>query len=91
MLLLAACIGKAEVNEFNFVVRDLLENVVAGGCHGCCYSRGNQKKGSAQVLIRNAIVESFGILRKPNRAVDPPRSEKHAAPNDTKNPNLGAR
>jgi hypothetical protein len=51
----------------------------------------NQKKGSAQVLIRNAIVESFGILRKPNEAVDAPRSEKHAAPDDSKNPDLGAR
>ena len=91
MLLLAACIGKAEVDKFNFVVRDLLENVVAGGCHGCCYSRGNQKKGSAQVRIRNAIVESFELLRKPSKAVDAPRSEKHAATDDTKNPDLGAR
>jgi len=50
----------------------------------------NQKKGSAQVLIRNAIVESFGILRKPNKAVGAPQSEKHAAPDDGKNPDFGA-
>ena len=43
------------------------------------------------MLIRTAIVESFGILRKPSEAVDAPRSEKHAAPDDGKNPDLGAR
>jgi len=50
----------------------------------------NQKKGSAQVLIRNAIVESFGLLRKPKKAVGAPRSEKHAAPDNGKNPDFGA-
>jgi len=50
----------------------------------------NQKKGSAQMLIRNAIVESFGLPRKPNKTVAAPRSEKHAALDDGKNPDFGA-
>jgi hypothetical protein len=45
VLFLAACIGKAEIDKFNFVVRDLLENVVGGGCHGCYYSREKSEKG----------------------------------------------
>jgi hypothetical protein len=49
-----------------------------------------QKKGSAQMLNRNAIVESFGLPRKPNKTVAAPRSEKHAAPDHGKNPAFGA-
>jgi len=42
------------------------------------------------MLNRNAIVESFGLPRKPNKTIAAPRSEKHAAPDHGKNPAFGS-